>query len=296
MAELAGLKRKLDTIEDFQSVVRTMKALAAVNIRQYEQAVESLEAYNDAVERGLQAALMGRATGAGSGLGSSVRGPLVAAVFGSDQGMAGQLNEQIADFAENAVKDLEPDPKRRRLLVVGDRARVLLEDRGLPVAEYLTVPTSPAGITPGVQDILMRLEGWSGQLGQSKVYLFFNRHTSGASYKPAQVRLLPLDEEWLARIKARPWPGRSLPLINMDWDALFSGLVRQYLFVSIFRAFAQSLASENASRLAAMQSAERNIEEQRAEVKTSYHQQRQSAITEELLDIVAGFAALTESR
>jgi F-type H+-transporting ATPase subunit gamma len=79
----------------------------------------------------------------------------------------------------------------------------------------------------------------------------------------------------------------------MDWNRLFSSLIRQFLFVSLYRAFAESLASENASRLASMQGAERNIEERLIELNTQFHQQRQMSITEELLDIVAGFETLT---
>jgi len=80
----------------------------------------------------------------------------------------------------------------------------------------------------------------------------------------------------------------------MDRKSLFSSLIREYLFVSLFRAFAESLASENASRLAAMQGAEKNIEEQLGELNRRYHQQRQMSITEELLDIVSGYEALSD--
>jgi F-type H+-transporting ATPase subunit gamma len=76
---------------------------------------------------------------------------------------------------------------------------------------------------------------------------------------------------------------------------LFSALIRQYLFVSLFRACAESLASENASRLAAMRGAERNIGERISELTNLFHQTRQMAITEELLDIAAGFEALSEA-
>ena len=78
----------------------------------------------------------------------------------------------------------------------------------------------------------------------------------------------------------------------MDWDRLFSALIGHYLFVSLFRAFAESLASENASRLASMQAAEKSIRDQLSELTMKYHQQRQMSITEELLDIVSGFEAL----
>jgi F-type H+-transporting ATPase subunit gamma len=85
-----------------------------------------------------------------------------------------------------------------------------------------------------------------------------------------------------------------LPTFTMDWDRLFSALISQYLFVSLYRAFAESLASENASRLASMQGAERNIADRLQELQGSFHQQRQSTITAELLDIVSGFEALRD--
>jgi F-type H+-transporting ATPase subunit gamma len=73
-------------------------------------------------------------------------------------------------------------------------------------------------------------------------------------------------------------------------------LIREYLFVSLFRAFAESLASENASRLASMQVAERNIEDRLKELSSQFRQSRQSSITSELLDIVAAFEALKGKR
>ena len=85
-------------------------------------------------------------------------------------------------------------------------------------------------------------------------------------------------------------------MFNMDWERIFRSMIREYLFVSVYRAFANSLASENASRLAAMQNAEKNIEERLEELHVQFHRQRQMTITEELLDIVAGFEVLKESR
>ena len=69
--------------------------------------------------------------------------------------------------------------------------------------------------------------------------------------------------------------------------------VREYLFVSLFRACAESLASENASRLAAMQRAEKNIDELLEDLNRTFHRLRQSGIDEELFDVISGFEALT---
>jgi len=80
----------------------------------------------------------------------------------------------------------------------------------------------------------------------------------------------------------------------MNRETLLSRLIQQYLFVSLFRACAESLAGENASRIASMQAAERNIKERLLNLQAEFNQRRQTAITEELLDVVSGFEALEE--
>jgi F-type H+-transporting ATPase subunit gamma len=71
-------------------------------------------------------------------------------------------------------------------------------------------------------------------------------------------------------------------------------LIREYLFVSIFRACSESLASENASRLAAMQRADNNIDELLETLHRDFHRLRQSGIDEELFDVISGVEALSD--
>ena len=69
-------------------------------------------------------------------------------------------------------------------------------------------------------------------------------------------------------------------------------LIHEYLFIALFRACAESFASENASRLAAMQRADKNIDELLETLYTTFHRQRQGSIDEELFDVGSGFEAL----
>jgi F-type H+-transporting ATPase subunit gamma len=75
--------------------------------------------------------------------------------------------------------------------------------------------------------------------------------------------------------------------------ATMRALIREYLFVSLFQACAESLASENASRLAAMQRADKNIDELLEYLNGTFHRLRQSGIDEELFDVISGFEALS---
>jgi F-type H+-transporting ATPase subunit gamma len=93
-----------------------------------------------------------------------------------------------------------------------------------------------------------------------------------------------------------PWPTGNLPEVMGSGTATLRAFIREYLFVSLFRACAESLASENASRLAAMQRADKNIDESLEDLNGKFHRLRQSGIDEELFDVVSGFEALSAKK
>jgi F-type H+-transporting ATPase subunit gamma len=289
-----ALKRKIQSAQDLLGVVKTMKALAAVSIRQYQRAVESLADYNRTVEMGLQIVLKESLEATAASRSQSMR--LGAVVFGTDQGLCGQLNNTIVGHALEEM-DKTGIPKEDRIIIaVGVRTADILEDSGQKVFEILTTPGSTAGITSMVQDITLLLENWRFKIAVERMHLYYSEYVSGAIYRPRTLKLIPVDHQWLVGLRREKWASRTLPTFTMDWNRIFRALIREYLFVSIYRAFANSLASENASRLAAMQSAEKNIEERLEELSVHFHRQRQMTITEELLDIVAGFEVLKESQ
>lgn len=156
----------------------------------------------------------------------------------------------------------------------------------------MQVPSSTSGIGRAVEEVLLKIDEWHFERGVEFVVLFNARPVSGAWYRVRGVRLLPVDAEWINRLKAQPWPSKVIPMFTMDQKRLFQSLIREYLFVSLYRAFAESLASENASRLASMQVAERNIEERLRVLTAESRQARQSSISSELLDIIASYEAL----
>ena len=293
MHTLEALQRKIDSAEDLQSVVKTMQAPAAVHIRQYEKAVASLAVYHRTIERGLHVVLTARHERAI--LATPVTNArLGAVVFGSDQGMCGQLNEHVVAHALKGMADLGTRPADWTVSVVGVRVAARLEEAGQAVDRCFAVPNALPGVPPLVQDLFLHLEAWHSQRQIARMYLFYSQPLSSATFRPHTGPLLPVPQAWLTTLATEAWPTRMLPTFTMDWERLFSALMRQYLFMSLYRACAESLASENASRLAAMQGAEKNIDDRLTELQALFRQQRQMVITEELLDIVAGFEALTQ--
>jgi len=288
----ASLRRKISSAGDLQSVVRTMKALAASSIGQYEKSVRALGDYYRTVEFGLGACFHKSEPAALTveRKGQTNADAVGAVVFGSDQGLVGQFNDVVADFA---VKTLAALPGKSQVWAVGERVHARLADAGLPLAGLFTVPNSVKTITPLVGQILVEHETHHDRGEVTKLHLFYNRPTSGAVYAPVHQRLLPLDETWRRKLADLPWPTKNLPEVMGEGTETLRALIREYLFVSLFRACAESLASENASRLAAMQRADKNIDELLETLHGTFHRLRQSGIDEELFDVISGFEALT---
>ncbi len=289
---IQSLRRKIDGAGDLEGVVRAMKALAASSIGQYEKAVQSLNGYYRTVELGLSACLRqaGPAEGTAPKL-PKADAPVGAVIFGSDQGLVGRFNEVVVDLAVDTLKKL-PGPKEK-IWAVGDRVHGLLVDAGLGAPSLLSVPSSVNVITPLVGEILIEIEAAREQHDIVDVYLFHNHPKSSGLFDPVCNRLLPLDQAWRSRLVKVPWPTKMLPQVIEGPTATLEALIRGYLFVLLFQACAESLNSENASRLAAMQRAEKNIKNMLEDLNREFHRVRQESIDEELFDVVSGFEALT---
>ncbi len=293
----ASLRRKIASAGDLQSVVRTMKALAASSIGQYEQSVRALADYYRTVELGLGACFRagGPALSPSEQNGRPERNAIGAVVFGSDQGLVGQFNEVVADFAMETLAAL---PGKSQVWAVGERVRARLVDAGVPLTKVFAVPSSVKTIGPLVGEILVETETHPGPGAVAELHLFYNRASSedgsGSIYAPATQRLLPLDEGWRRKLVEAPWPTARLPEVLGGDTATLRALIREYLFISLFRACAESLASENASRLSAMQRADKNIDDLLDELNGSFHRLRQSSIDEELFDVISGVEALSK--
>lgn len=330
METLKSLSRRVHVAEDVQGIVRTMKSLAAARIRQFETAVESLTEYNRTLRLGFSILFhpthhqgsLHRISVADQMTKSmddqvrtelafearDLRSPLAptttqpnrepgrrprygAIIFGSDQGLCGQFNEAIADYATAHMENVSSDVGTWSVMPIGNRVQVQLAERGYPLATRHNCPSSLAGIGNFVQDLLPEVQEWQQENRFDRVVVFHNKRISSSTFRPRHLRLLPPDFRSLTQTRENDGTFATLPIFTMDRTELFRALVRQYLFVGLFRACAESLASENASRIASMQSAERTINERLGELRTQLNERRQTAITEELLDIITGYEA-----
>ena len=274
----SSLQRKFKTAEDLHSVVNAMKALAASSIGQYEKSTLALDDYYRIVKLGLGVCL--RDTKLLQVKKSNI---VTCIIFGTDQGLVGQFNELLSDFFLNTTGILSGD---LRVIVIGERMYERLSDANVSIKSLFPVPNSVELIAPLIGKILIECEL------DSSVYLFHNRSESGEVYKPVKEKLLPLDANWQRDLIKVQWPSKNLPEVIGENTKTLRALIREYLFIFLFRACAESLSTENSSRLAAMERADLNIQKLLKELKMSFNQIRQSSIDEELFDVISGFESL----
>ncbi len=282
----AALRARMGSATDLQSMARTMKTIAAANIGQYEAAVRALDRYFDVVQDSLATCLRG--TGGTVTGAAQASGPAGAIVFGSDQGLVGQFNQAIC---ARALAGVDAPARYAALWPVGERIAAALLERGMACGAALPLPASIEAVTALVGQLLVEIEARAATDGVETIYVFHHQPVPGNGYLPVCQRLLPLDQVWERTLAARPRTTPAIVQVLPEGEATLRACIREYLFVSLFRACAESLSSENAARLAAMQRAEKNISERLQLLRQTFHRQRQGVIDAELFDLVAGFEA-----
>ncbi len=288
METMQSLKKSIQSAENLHSVVSTMKAHASTNITQFQNAAEASREYRRTLDMALHILLSKEEERLAPQ--EIDADQTIHIVFGSDHGLAGRFNERITGLANSRI----PAQEGHQVIVIGQQVMSRLETH-LPVSAFFSVPQTQDGITPMVQRLLAKIDELRGASHLGKILLYYNKPLDAAGFAEEIELLFPLDFEALAQ-RTGQWNSRSIPTYLMDREQLLSDILQQYFFITLYRTYCFSLASENASRLASMESAEKNIEGRLEELDKEYRMERQNSITEEINDIISGFKGMKKAK
>lgn len=294
MKQLDSIDRKLNTAKDLQSIVKTMKGLAAVSINQYEHAVDSITNYFETVEDGLQIVLKKepQLVHLFEPQKDKDKTGRIVVIFGAGQPLCGSFNNVLAAYFDNNWKASNEKKTDDKIIATGHRITSDLDKLGWYTDHTFEMPTTVERINDTVQGLVITIQKWYMTDQYSEVHLFYNQPETKGSFRSVRQQLLPIDQEWLSELSKKKWEGNSIPDFSMDATEIISALIKQLLFANLYKAFAESLSAENNSRLASMQLAEKKITETIEELTQAYRNQRQVSITEEILDIMASYEVL----
>lgn len=283
---LESLTRRTGTMKGIRSIVHTMKTLSAINAHPYEQAALAIADWHNVVLDGLQAFVKKHGS---LDQDTDAKALSIIVAFGSDQGLCGNYNEMVATaLVENAKTDVD-----HLIMCVGVQLEDALLGLDLATQPALMTPASVEGVNRLVSNLITRIDAVSATTKQGiTVTLAYTKRAAHGQQAVVVRQVLPLASDLVKDLSDRPWTSSSLPYFDMPPATTLAVLLRNYLFASLYSASAEALVTENAARLARMQQAEKSIDDKLAELAQATHTTRQSAITEELLDVIAGFEAL----
>lgn len=288
---LESLRKKMVGEQKLQGVVRTMKTLAATNMRQFESARLNLMQYHQVVDLGLLVFFQDFQMDL-KPQNSKKEKIEISILFGSDQGLVGQFNENLClYFKEQSKKML----KQQRVFVVGERTALSLSHLGLDYEKQFQAPSSLSLLAGFFTQLLQELDVSLMNTEELSLTFFYNKPELSSLYSPCQKMVFPFALDWQSQYKEKKWPNNCLPQKMEKNEILFEKLIEEYLFGVFFSTILDSMVSENASRFVAMQRAEKNIEEQLVELQQIHHRLRQNAIDTELFDVISGFEALQKT-
>jgi F-type H+-transporting ATPase subunit gamma len=278
------IEKQIQTIEGLRDIIHSMRSLAATYLSRAEERLDGVRAYAETVGRAIGDCLFGREIHLPE---SQAKGSAIL-VFFSEQGLCGRFNEVMAEAATKHARTVVAP----QFIVVGKRGPALLRRHELPILAELPSTTSPDGVDAVIHQIARIVLELHQKDAFAELYLLYARYLSPGRIEPAFERVLPLDlSHWRDAEQARTSPPHlALPRVELLWE-----LVQEYAFISLYRAFTESLAGENGMRLQSMEAAKSNIDDTLKDLQLKASIQRQNDITEELLDIVSGAEALSSA-
>jgi F-type H+-transporting ATPase subunit gamma len=296
MASLKALKGRIASVKSTQKITKAMKMVAAAKLRRAQQAAESGRPYAQRLE-GVMASLAGRVViGPQSpkllaGTGNDQTHLLV--VCTSDRGLAGAFNSNIVRAARRAADDLQRQGKTVYFYLVGRKGRAVIQ-RLYPkqiVHQHETghiKQVSFADAQAVANDLIERY----ATDGVDVVHLFYARFQSALVQEPTQQQIIPVPMPAGAASGAPAGGATASVEYEPDEEDILATLLPRNVAIQIFRAMLENAASEQGSRMTAMDNATRNAGDMIQRLSIMYNRQRQAAITTELVEIISGAEAL----
>lgn len=283
MTRLADIQGHIASMCELLDIVGAMRSLAGMRVQEAQRALPGIRGYAGSMAEAVGGALL--LLPAPMPETPPERGRRALVLCAAEHGFVGGFNERLVLAAEAALGP------RDLLFVLGSRAAALMLERGRTPSWTRPMATRSAGAPKTVQRLGTELYGRIARGEISRVDVLFSRYRQGVAPTIERRLLLPLDLTALA-----PKQPRQPPIHNLEPQALLERLMSEYVFALLTEAAVESIASENAARFAAMESAHDNVAKKLEQLREGARQARQSEVTTELLDLVTGAEALATGR
>ncbi|MFZ4745732.1 MAG: F0F1 ATP synthase subunit gamma [Sphingomonas sp.] len=293
MASLKALKMRIGSVKSTQKITKAMKMVAAAKLRRAQEAAVAGRPYAERLEA-VMSSLAAKVTVSESSpklLAGTGRDQVhLVVVATSERGLAGAFNTNIVRAARAKAVELEAAGKTVKFYLAGKKGRVLrrfypkqiLHDQ--EVGHIKNVAFTDAQIV--ANDLIERFE--AGEFDVA--HLFFAKFRSALVQEPTGIQIIPVPLPPTPAVV--PVGAQTAVDYEPDEETILADLLPRNVAIQIFRAMLENAASEQGSRMTAMDNATRNAGDMINKLTVLYNRTRQAAITTELIEIIAGAEAL----
>ncbi len=284
---------RIGSVKSTQKITKAMKMVAAAKLRRAQEAAVAGRPYAERLEAVMSRLAAKVTAGEGSpkllvGTGKDLVHLLVVAT--SERGLAGAFNTNIVRAARAKAAELEAAGKTVLFYLAGKKGRVLrrfyprqiLHDQ--EIGHIKNVAFTDAQIV--AEDLIARFEAGEFDIA----HLFFAKFRSALVQEPSGIQIIPVPLAPAAI--AAPVGAKAAVEYEPDEEEILAELLPRNVAIQIFRALLENAASEQGSRMTAMDNATRNAGDMINKLTVLYNRTRQAAITTELIEIIAGAEAL----
>ena len=291
MPSLKDLKIRIDSVKSTRKITKAMQMVAAAKLRKAQESAERGRPYAEKMRAIVSnlASSVKNVTGENKFLGdSSDSKKFLLIVATAERGLCGGFNSSIVKLAKSRIAELMSQNKEIKILTIGKKGREQLNREfesffvghvDLSEEKSITIETARKIST----DLISRFEKGEYQVAE----IFYNKFASVISQIPSSYKLLPVS------FNEEESTSDSISFnFEPDEDEILKEIIPKSIATSIFSVLQENAASEQGSRMAAMDNATRNAGEMIDKLTIDFNRSRQAAITNELIEIISGAEAL----
>lgn len=285
MASMRDIKRRKSSVQSTQQITKAMKLVSTVKLQRAKGRAEKSKTYFSCMYDTVASMLSKAGTVNHPFLmaGESTKKAVI--VITANRGLAGGYNSNIVKLIKNS------DFKKEDLLLytIGTKGRDALARLGYTIAvDYSEVIDEP--MYSDAMEISKKLleEFAAGRIGE--IYVAYTGFKNTVTHVPTLLKLLPVKVE-----DDRPQSENHQAVMEFEpeCEEAIDLIIPKYITSLIYGALIESVASENGARMQAMDSATSNADDMISKLSLLYNRARQSSITQELTEIIAGAEAIS---
>ena len=285
MASMRDIKRRKSSIQSTQQITKAMKLVSTVKLQKAKAKAEESKPYFQTMYQTIGSILSKSGAIQHPYLLKNDSSKKAVIAISANRGLAGGYNTNLVKL----VTGDENLPKEDVYIYnIGSKGREIFLRKGYEIkADYSEVINQP--LYKDAVDITQALlkSYRDGEIGE--IYLAYTSFKNTVSHVPTLMKLLPIDQD---SVNVEEESSGALMNYEPEPEEALEQLIPKYVSSLIYGAFSEAVASENGARMQAMDSATSNAEEMIAGLSLMYNRARQTSITQELTEIIAGADAI----